>query len=61
MLKKLFGSKSKTILNNRKTVIFKNKFSSPYEIKHFDYLKKQGKFYKKEITQTVQEKTSSRK
>ena len=49
VLKKLFGSKSKTILNNRKTVIFKNKFSSPYEIKHFDYLKKQGKFYKKEI------------
>ncbi len=49
VLKKLFGSKSKNILNNRQTVIFKNKFSSPYEIKHFDYLKKQGKFYQKEI------------
>ena len=47
--KKTFGSKSKNILNNRQTVIFKNKFSSPYEIKHFDYLKKQENFTKKLI------------
>lgn len=49
LLKKIYGSNTKNVLKQRKTIIFKNKFSSPYEIKHFNYLKSKQKYFKNEI------------
>lgn len=49
ILKKIHYSDRKNILKQRQTVIFKNKFSSPYEIKHFDYLKSKQKYFQEEI------------
>ena len=49
ILSKLYGPNYKKSFDKRGTYIFTNNFSSPYEYKHFNYLKNLKKYFKDEI------------